>query len=567
MSGTLTDRVARKPSRERGVSPVIGALLIFAIVIALLSILQATAIPALNSQLEFQHSEGVQTDMVVASESIDRTAASGVGETVTVDTGLRYPPRLFFVNPGPVSGTLETTDPATVTIRNARASGETGHYWTGDVNRTVETRSLVYRPDYNEYDGAPTATVLEPWAVYNRFGNTTVALTGTDLVDERRLSVVALSGERSTASADGVPLELRPTSAPTRTVTLEPTDDSITLTVPTRLTEDEWRDLLADEYDPGRDPTNDRYVTDISCRESPPSPCGELTLTLENDTAYELQAGAVAVGSNATDPAPAYLTDVEGDLSSVPEGGRQRLVVEARDGLDNPVSGETIDYSLDSDSTGDVGTLTPVEPTTDEDGRAVFLYEAPTEVSATTDVTATLFFGDASAQRNVTFDVRVVDLAGQSDGTGTPTDGGTTGTATPTDGGQTDTPTDGGGTETPTVTPPPTPTATPTATPAPSATITNVEVRDQGNQDRFDVTVSASDPNGDLATVEYELQDSATGEVVDSATASVGGASGSATERLSANGANRRAEYRIVVTVIDAAGNEATATRTVSGNG
>jgi len=528
MSGTLTDRVARKPSRERGVSPVIGALLIFAIVIALLSILQATAIPALNSQLEFQHSEGVQTDMVVASESIDRTAASGVGETVTVDTGLRYPPRLFFVNPGPVSGGLRTTDRLNVTIRNASASGETGEYWWG-VDRTIETRTLVYRPDYNEYNGAPTTTVAEPWAVYNRFGNTTVAVTGTDLVDERRLSVIALAGERSTASADSVPLELTPTSAPARTVTLEATSGPITLTLPTALTEDEWRDLLDDEYDPAEDPENDRYVTNISCRQSPPSPCGELTLTLENDTSYELRAGAVAVGSNASDPPAAYLTDVEGDLSSVPEGGRQRLVVEARDSLDNPVSGVTVDESLDSE-----GTLTPVEPTTDEDGRAVFLYEAPPDIDATTDVTATLSFGDASAQRTVTFDVRVVDLAGQSDGRGTPTDGGQTETATP--------------------------------TPAPSASL-DVTSRAQGNQDRFDVSVTASDPDGDLATVEYELRDSATDEVVDNAMVTVSGGSAAVTEKLSATGNRRRAEYRIVVTVTDAAGNDATATRTVPGNG
>jgi len=542
----LFESPADRPLGERAVSPVVGALLVFAILVALLSILQATAIPAMNAELEFQHNERAQTDVIVVEESVGRAAASGIGETVTVDTGLRYPPRLFFVNPGPVSGSLRTTAPETATIANARAAGETGDYWTG-ANRTVSTRTLVYRPDYNEYDGAGR-TVLEPWTVYNRFGNTTVALTDSDLVDERRLSLVALDGERSVASADSVSLSVEPTSAPTRTVTLEATGDPITLTVPTRLTEDEWQDLLADEFDPAGDPSNDRYVTGIDCRRAPPAPCGDLTLTLETGASYELRAGAVALGLRASDPAPAYLTAVEGDLSSVPEGGRQRLVVEARDGLDNPVSGVTVDDILDGP-----GTLTPVDPTTDENGRATVVYEAPAAVESTTDVTATLSFGTADAQRTVDFDVRLVDLGGQ---TATPTG---TPTATPTD-----TPT---ATPTGTSTATPTGTSTATPTPTPSASITTVGVRDQGQQDRFDVTVAASDPNGDLATVEYELQDSATGAVVDSTTATASGGSATVTERLSATGGNRRTEYRIVVTVVDAAGNEATDSRVVAGNG
>lgn len=511
-------------SDDRAVSPLIGGMLLFALLIALLAILQATAIPALNSQLEYQHSERVQTDVTVASETIERTAATGSAETVGIETGLRYPPRLFFVNPPPVSGRLATTGAETVTVANARASGEAGDYWTG-ADRTVTTRSLVYRPSYNEYDGAPT-TVLEPWVVLDRFDTARLARTETSLVDDRRISLVAITGERSVTDAGSVPLAVRPTSAPIRTVTLEDTGEPITLTVPTELPEDAWRELLSGEFDPAADPSNDRYVTSIDCRQSPPAPCEELTITLEPGTSYEFRAGAVAVGSEATDPPATYLTDVEGDLSSVPESGRQRLVVEARDGLDNPVSGVTVDGTLAGE-----GTLTPVEPVTDADGRAVFVYEAPDDVTATTDVTATLSFGSGDAQRTVPFDVRVVALGATGGGTG----GTGAGTPAPTD--------------------------------SPSASITNVTRATTNQQDRFDVTVEATDPNADLAVVEYRLLDDATGDPVDSTTATIGGASASATERLSATGNNRRATYRIVVTVVDEAGNEATDSTTVPGNG
>jgi hypothetical protein len=507
---------------DRAVSPLIGGMLLFALLIMLLAILQTTAIPALNSQLEFQHSERVRTDMTVAGETIERTAATGSGETVGVETGLRYPPRLLFVNPPPVSGRIGTTPPETVTVANAAASGETGDYWTG-VDRTVTTRSLAYRPNYNEYDGAPT-TVVEPWVVFDRFEDARLTRTESSLVDERRISLVALTGERSASSAGSVPLSVRPTSATIRTVTLEETGDPIRITVPTDLPEDTWRELLAEEYDPDGDPSNDRYVTGIDCRQSPPAPCEELTITLEPGASYELRAGAVAVGSNASEPQPAYLTDVEGDLSSVPEGGRQRLVVEARDELDNPISGVTVEETL-----AGPGTLTPVDPVTDQNGRAVFVYEAPGDVAEPTDVTASLSFGSGDAQRTVAFDVRVVDLDGES--------GGSTGTE-PVTGGD-----------------------------PPSASITDVSRTTQSQQDRFEVTVEASDPNGDLAVIEYELRDSTTGAVVDSQTVTVGGGSATETTELSATGNSRLAEYRIVATVVDGAGNEATDSRTVPGSG
>lgn len=518
MSDNYTPARTDADARDRAVSPVIGAMLVFALAVALLAILQATAIPAANSQLEFQHSERVQTDMVTVGETIGRTAATRSGETVSVETGLRYPPRLFFVNPPPVAGRLGTSDPGTVTVANARAGGEVGDYWTG-ANRTIRTRSLVYRPAYNEYEAAPR-TVVEPWVVYNRFDEAGLAVTETALVEGRRISLVAITGQRTATAAGSVPLTIDPTSAPTQTVTLEDAGDPITLTVPTALTESTWRALLADEYDPDADPSNERYVTGIDCRRAPPDPCGRLTLTFETGASYDLRAGAVAIGSNASDPPPAYLTDVEGDLSSVPEGGRQRLVAQVRDGLDNPVSGVTVEGTL-----AGAGTLTAVDPVTGADGRVLFLYEAPADVGATTDVNATLSFGVGDAQRTVPYDIRVVDLDG------------------------------GGGT------------ASGPAQSPPSATITDVVRASNSQQDRFDVTVEASDPDADLATIEYELRDSSTGALVDSVTVTVGGGSATATERLSATGNSRRAEYRIVARVTDQAGNEGTDSRIVAGNG
>lgn len=497
---------------ERGVSPVVGAVLMFGLALALLAILQTTAIPALNAEVEFQHSERVQTDVVAVGGAVDRVAATGTGEAVGVEAGLRYPPRMFFVNPPPVAGTLRTTDPATVEVANAQAAGEAGDYWNG-TPRQFETRALVYAPDYNEYPNAPT-TVYEPWAVYNRFDDATRPLTGASLVDGRWVTLVALDGRVSASAAREVSLAVEPVSAPARVVTVRDDGDPVTLTVPTRLTEDAWERLLEDELDPAGDPTNDRYVTDFDCRQSTGS-CEQLTLTLEANATYELRLGKVALGGGAADPEATYLVDVAGDETSIPEGGSRKLVVEVRDRFDNRVSGVAVNASLDGD-----GSLRAVSPVSGDDGRATFVYEAPDDVDGAKDVDVIATFGPGRPREAVTFDVRVMDADGS-----------------------------GGGDS------------------APTANITNVAARTSGGQDRYDVSVDATDPDGDLERVEFELRDPDTGTVIDTASAAVSGTNDSATERLSATGGDRRSEYRIVVTAFDAAGNTGTDETTVAGSG
>ena len=50
---------------ERGVSEIVGAILVFALVILLLSIIQSQAVPSQNQEIEVQHSVVVQGDLVV----------------------------------------------------------------------------------------------------------------------------------------------------------------------------------------------------------------------------------------------------------------------------------------------------------------------------------------------------------------------------------------------------------------------------------------------------------------------------------------------------------------------
>jgi len=535
---------------DRGVSPVVGALLLFAIGVMLVATLQVTAVPALNEQVEFRHSERVQSDLVGISAAVDRTAATGVPQTVRVEAGMRYPTRPLFVNPAPVSGSLRTAERGVVTVEGAGATGETGDVWNGTTRR-FPTTALVYRAGYHEYGSAPV-TRIEPWGIVNRFDERTLSVTEPSLVDGRRLGLVAFDGNRSTSRVDVLPVSVRPTSAPVQTVSVAAGDDPITVTVPTEIPEDVWGESLDAEYDPDGT-ASDRYVADYDCVNDPPAPCGELTVELEANAVYEFRLGEVAVGSGASDEVAVYLTDVTGNGSTVYQGSRQRLVVEARDRFDNPVSNVTVSGSVASIDGGDApaGDLRAVSAATGVDGRAAFVYEAPGSVNGTTNVTVTLRFGSGgAAARNVTFDVQATGpLPAEAPPGDGPPDGGFddgVGDENGTDGGET-------GNE--------------TGNADPSASIVNVNRTNPGGGtvDQYDVAVDVSDPDGDLATVTFSLE-ALDGTVLDSVTAPVSGETASQTGRLRVQGRNTvRDEYRVVVTVVDEAGNAETVQRTVSG--
>jgi hypothetical protein len=292
------------------------------------------------------------------------------------------------------------------------------------TERRVPTTALVYAPNYNEYDGAPV-TRLEPWALVNRFDERTLAVSRDTFVDGRRVSLVAFDGNRSTGRVGALPVTVEPTSAPAQAVSVTAGDEPITVSVPTAIPEDTWAELLAPELDGSGDPTNDRYVAGYDCADPAPEPCGRLTVTLEANATYDLRLGEVGLASDATDERAAYLTAVDGDDATVREGSRQRLVVEARDRFDNPVSGVLVDATVAAEGDAeDAGRLRQVNATTAADGRAAFVYEAPASVEGAVDATVTLRFGPGDAPR------RAVTMSLQAVGpvaTGNATDGAGTG--------------------------------------------------------------------------------------------------------------------------------------------
>lgn len=421
---TTTDRLSRD---DRAASEVIGAILVFALLILLLVLIQVNAVPAANKQVEFEHNTRVTQDFQSLQEGLLAAGTTGNDVAVSVETGVSYPPRFFLLNPAPSTGALRATPQQAVTLRNAEASGNVGDYWTGDDARTYTTRGIAYTPDYNELPN-PGTMVWEHSMLYTRYDNGYHAFEDpTSVVDGRRISLTLLDSQLST-SALSTAVEIAPISTQRRTVTLEGGDDPMTISLETDLPREYW--VTAIDGDGGADP--EPYATLLP--ESDPLADGDddtVDIAFDQGTTYELQVSKVRLGTSVTpDTEATYLTDVSGNGTIVSEGRTHQMVVEVRDQYNNPISNVPVSAAeVDPQDLpgGDVSLVgaTGGVARTDSDGQVTVEYTAPpaADVDADTpvEVRATIDDNSGLAER-VTFELTVED----TDGSGDPdTNGGT----------------------------------------------------------------------------------------------------------------------------------------------
>jgi len=101
---------------ERGVSVVIGAMLMLLIVAALFGTIQAYHVPNWNKDVEYEHLNMVHDDMISFKSDVEDVALTGAPKSSDFRMGVHYPRRMFLANPGTgVAGSL-TSDNVSVSI-------------------------------------------------------------------------------------------------------------------------------------------------------------------------------------------------------------------------------------------------------------------------------------------------------------------------------------------------------------------------------------------------------------------------------------------------------------------
>jgi len=222
---------------ERAVTPVLGFVLLFGILIMLLTMYQVQVVPHQNSQVEFQHFQDVQNDLVDLRNTISTAGQADRPEFTSVTLGAAYRTRVATINPIPPAGTLRASDPYNITVGN------------GTVSMNISTRFIEYEPRYNEISVGSIWYENSVLYLDERDRGRLRIIEDQNLVTNRsgKLRLTAVQNEFEETGTQRTIVEIYPTEQITRS---DLPDGVLTVTIPTRLNKSEyWGDQLATDVD------------------------------------------------------------------------------------------------------------------------------------------------------------------------------------------------------------------------------------------------------------------------------------------------------------------------------
>ena len=236
----------------RGVSALVGAVLLLGILVIALASYQAVIVPQQNAQTEFDHNQQVEDEMVDFRNALLEARLDERERATSVKLGTRYQSRTLAVNPPPATGTLQSTKD-TISV-----SG--GGFTDFELNGN---QFFAYDPSYSEYRDAGTIR-YENTLVYHDFETANVPLSQQRLVRGDVLTLVPSEPDIDENGIDRVTYEPEPSTFRV----LRPDDPTVQL--PTALSQDDWDELLEGE-------------TEWDATVSEDEPLNELELTYVGD--------------------------------------------------------------------------------------------------------------------------------------------------------------------------------------------------------------------------------------------------------------------------------------------
>ena len=360
-------------SDERGVSEVLGAILVFGILVVLLATIQTQAVPAQNQEIEFQHTLEVQGDFAQYHQAASQVTANGNEQSTAIKTGTDYPSRLLFFNPPAVQGSVRTTDSEPVQIENIESTGEVDDRIDPNIDDDkieLDSRSLEYEANYNELKQDPTIR-YEYGILYTNYGDGTTVQNQGSIIDGTDINLIFQAGDYAETSTAEQSIDVQPVSAPARSVPIESSDDSnpIIIELPSALPEEQWNDLYG----------SSDSVQDIT-KTSPDT----VRIKLDPSKDYSLRMSRIGLEKDVQRPDGYYIVPAGDKTKSVSEGGTTNVKYEVRDEYNNPVSNVTVDVESPAGTT--------VTKNTNSDGKIT----VPITPDSSGTQTATAYIQDQS---------------------------------------------------------------------------------------------------------------------------------------------------------------------------
>ena len=164
-------------ANSKAVSPVVGFVMILAIIAMFMATIQSQFLPAWNKQVEARSFNRLTSEVLKIPEILTSQTSS---TTLKLDVGVSYPKYPLLVNPPPVAGYVEFL-PENITINGTIAG--TGSWY----NKTFKTSAILIHPNYlysaDRYLIYDYTGVFENWSGYSvvlvnqtAFSRTTVVI-------------------------------------------------------------------------------------------------------------------------------------------------------------------------------------------------------------------------------------------------------------------------------------------------------------------------------------------------------------------------------------------------------
>jgi hypothetical protein len=261
---------------DRGVSVVLGVVLMFGVLVILFTIYQISIIPAQNRAVELQNYQDVREDM----QNL-RNGIISVGETnnlvgVQVRLGTSYPARTLGINGPPPQGQLFTDTAGTGEV-SVTGINETKVCGIGDQ---AISKSITYKPDYNYLTGVQPIT-YENTVLYRKTDEGRILVESEQaILRDRTINLLPIVGNLSRTSGSSVAFDLQGDQTGEKKLSATPK-----LTIPTELSAATWEEILADQS----------RVDTVTANGSQPN---AVDIQLKTDT-YTVQCTAVGAGETA----------------------------------------------------------------------------------------------------------------------------------------------------------------------------------------------------------------------------------------------------------------------------
>lgn len=361
----------KKRNYTKAVAPVIGFMLLMAILFLAAAQYQGNVVPAQERSTEIDHYSEVTEDISGLRSSIIQTASTGQIHTQSINLGTGYDVLGLSqpAHPGTLTYMNTTSD---ISIRNAQNNKEASNFWRGDVEREYETGFLEYQINYNRIQ-SHADVYIEHGFMYRdtaRGSDDEINMiedSEQPIINGRSITIYTMQSSLDTTRIGSDTIETQPISAPMNSVSITNFEigEPIRIELPTRLDIDDWERILCDEtvedynaHDTDLNCTDEGgHINDIDVEEQ--ETFNTVTIELKEDETYNLRMARVDLRSQsqraATETTEEQYIAVERESANVREDSSIQLDAEVRDKFNNGVIGVPVTVEAQDTSQNCIG--------------------------------------------------------------------------------------------------------------------------------------------------------------------------------------------------------------------